>query len=387
LRSPDFMRFRTRPGQLARFRPAARPKNAKLYRLFVLLMIGFVACAPPPKALAQYIGNVGLQTTQQTLATTVNCTGSAQVFPISNLGQTQHYLSATTQTQPTMFQAEIDGIDKQGNVYRISDVMQNAFTPIIAQSQGTVTASGYFPKIQAKVTCSPNTATFTLSYSGSQVTFNQNAGSYINAQIDHVSFAGTAGNANQFDTYPTPFGSSAGTIYFAYSGPVAGSTLMVECNTNQFSLPNGSAALSVTLANTVTLQTFQVPDQSCPFVTVKYTSGGAATSIIADYVYTPPGRSVQATQYTHITGTTATVIKPSAGFLHTLNINLGNAAGTLSVFDLASASCTGTPATNTVAVITTTAAASLPTFTYDVNMLNGICVKASAAMDVTVSAQ
>jgi len=263
--------------------------------------------------------------------------------------------------------------------------MQNAFTPIIAQSQGTVTASGYFPKIQAKVTCSPNTATFTLSYSGSQVTFNQNAGSYINAQIDHVSFAGSAGNVNQTDTYPTPFGSTAGTIYFFYSGAVAGGTLMVECNTNQVAIPNGGAALSVTLANVNTLQTFQVPDQSCPFVTVKYTSGGAATSVTADYVFSPPGRTVQATQYTHVTGTTATTVKPSAGFLHNLTVNTGG-AGTVSIFDLAAASCTGTPATNTVAVITATAT-TLQTFTYDVNMLNGICVKASAAMDFTVSAQ
>jgi hypothetical protein len=346
-----------------------------------------IACAPPPKALAQYIGNVGLQTTQQTLASTVNCTGSPQLFPINNLGQTQHYLSVITQAQPTSFQAEIDGIDRQGNVFRISDVIENVFTPIIAQGQGTATASGYFPQIQAKVTCTPITATFTLSYSGSQVTFNQNVGSYLNAQIDKVSFAGSAGNTNQNDTYPTPFGSSAGTIYFTYSGPVAGSTLIITCTTNQFALPNGSAVLNAVLANVSTLQTFQVPDTSCPFVTVKYTNGGAATSITADYVFTEPGRTVQATQYTHYGGTNAFIVKPSAGFLHTVNINLGNAAGTFSVFDLGSAACTGTPATNIVAVITTTAAASLPTFTYDVNMLNGICIKSSAAMDVTVSAQ
>ena len=353
----------------------------------LLSLLVAIACAPPPKALAQYIGNVGLQTTQQTLATTVNCTGSPQIFPINNLGQTQHFLSVTTGTQPTSFQAELDGIDRAGNVYRISDVIENAFTAVIAQGQGTATASGYFPQIQAKVTCSPGTATFTLSYSGSQVTFNQNVGSYLNAQIDHVSFAGSAGNVNQNDTYPTPFGSTAGTIYFTYNGPVAGGTLIVECTTNQFALPNGSAALNAVLANVATLQTFQVPDTSCPFVTVKYTSGGAATSITADYVFSPPGRIVPATQYSHVAGVNAFIVKPSAGFLHTVNINLGNAAGTLSIFDLGSAACTGTPATNIVAIITTTAAASLPTFTYDVNMLNGICTKASAAMDYTVSAQ
>jgi hypothetical protein len=355
-------------------------------RFFVLLMISFVACAPPPKALAQYIGNVGLQTTQQTLATTVNCTGSAQVFPISNLGQTQHNLSVITGTQPTKFQAELDGIDRQGNIYRISDVVQNAFTPIIAQGQGTATASGYYPKIQAKVTCSPNTATFTLSYSGSQVTFNQNSGSYLNAQLDHVSFSGAAGNVNQTDTYPTPFGSSAGTLYFQYNGPVGGGQLIVTCNTNQFALPNGSAVFqNLSLLSVSTLQIFQMPDTSCPFITIAYTSGGAATGITVDYVFTTPGRQVQATQYQHYNGSAALSVKPSAGFLHNLSVNTG-AAGTVSIFDLGVAACTGTPASNTVAVITATTT-TLQTFTYDVNMLNGICVKASVAMDTTISFQ
>ena len=333
-------------------------------------------------ARAQYIGNVGLQTTQQAVATNTACTGSAQVFPVNNLGQTQHYLSVNTGTQPTMFQAEIDGIDKAGNVYRISDVIENSFSAVIGQGLSTVTASGYFPKIQIKVTCSPNTATFTASYSGSQVTFNQNAGTYLGAQIDKVNFAGVSGGVNQQDTVPTPFGSTAGTIYFTYTGASAGGSLSVNCTTNQFNVNN---VLNVPLANANTLQVFQVPPLDCPSVTVQYTSGGAATSVTSEYVFSLPGRATPATQYLHVTGTTATAAKPIAGFLHTLSVNTG-AAGTISIFDLATAACTATPSTNTVAVITATTT-TLQTFTYDVNMLNGICVKASAGMDFTVSYQ
>jgi hypothetical protein len=122
---------------------------------------------------------------------------------------------------------------------------------------------------------------------------------------------------------------------------------------------------------------------------VNYTSGGAAGNITLDYAFNPPGTAVSATLAvpTHITGTGATSAKANGGTLVSVIINTGNAAGTLSVFDLSGANCTGTPATNTVAVITTASATPLAPFTYNANMLNGICVKASAAMDVTVLTQ
>jgi hypothetical protein len=90
--------------------------------------------------------------------------------------------------------------------------------------------------------------------------------------------------------------------------------------------------------------------------------------------------------YTHITTTTATAAKATPGLLHTLTINTP-AAGTVSVFDLATAACTGTPATNIVAVMTAIAATPPETYIYDTQLLNGICVKASVAMDLTVAVQ
>lgn len=89
--------------------------------------------------------------------------------------------------------------------------------------------------------------------------------------------------------------------------------------------------------------------------------------------------------YAHVTGTAATEIFTFADnkTLHTVTINTG-AAGTLKIFDLASAACTGTPSTNIIASITVTAG-TLQTLTYDANMSAGLCVQASAAMDVTIS--
>jgi hypothetical protein len=108
----------------------------------------------------------------------------------------------------------------------------------------------------------------------------------------------------------------------------------------------------------------------------------------SSHAQNPPGYDVRVVMfppfsYTHITGTTATVAKATGGMLHTVTVNTG-AIATLKVFDLAAASCTGTPSTNVVASASIVLA-SLQTLTYDATLTNGICVQASGAMDVTVS--
>jgi hypothetical protein len=94
-----------------------------------------------------------------------------------------------------------------------------------------------------------------------------------------------------------------------------------------------------------------------------------------------PQWTQQIGEQVHITGTAATAVKASSGILVRLIIGTG-AAGTVSIFDLASASCTATPSTNTVSVITA-AATTIQSAEFDTHFLNGICVKASAAMDLT----
>jgi hypothetical protein len=344
----------------------------------VMSVIALVACAPPPRAHAQFIGYVSPQTEQQMLATNLTCTGAVQTFAISNLGQTQHYLSINSTGTQTLT-AQLQAFDRQGNLFNISDAISLA-----GGRRATVSASGYFPQFQATVTCAPGTGTFTLSYSGAWGTFNTSAGDYLAAQVDKTLFGGSPGNANVSASFQTPYLNTNGTVYFQYSvAAAAGGSITVACQATQ--IGTTTTVFTATLQNNTAVQIFPVPANSCATVTVTYVNSGAGGTVQAEYTFAEPGQQTPATSYAHITATTATAVKANAGFLHTLSINTGG-AGTVSVFDLATAACTGTPATNTVAVITAVAT-TLQTFTYDVAMLQGVCVKASVAMDLTVSYQ
>jgi hypothetical protein len=329
-------------------------------------------------ALAQFIGFTAPQSTQQTLATSVACTGSPQNFAINNLGQVQHFLSVSSVGTQTLT-AQIQGLDRQANSFAISDRM------LVPSSGGVVYGAGYFPRFQAVIICTPGTGTFTLSYSGAWGSSGLNSGSFLTAAIDKQLFSGVPGNANfSTGTFQSPFGVSGGTLYFQFFTAVSsGATLTVSCQ--QQSLVAPVVIFTATLNNVTTLQSFPVPNLPCVFPSVTYNNTGAAGTATAEYVFASLGMISPAGTYTHVTGTTATVAKGTPGFLHTVTINLGG-AGTLSVFDLPAASCTGTPATNQVAIITATAT-TLQTFSYDVSMLQGICVKSSVAMDYTVSSQ
>lgn len=342
-----------------------------------LKRLGFAVVLLVGCAQAQFIGYVSPQTEQQTLASSSLCTGSNQFFTIQNLGQTQHYLTISAIGTATQFQALIQGVDNLGNTFPISDQIQTV---------GTVRGSGYFPKIQVQITCSPNTATFSAAYSGAWGTYDSPSASYLLGQVDKVAFSNIAENSNATNAMQTPFDSSAGTLVFRYSAGGAGGSLVVTCLS-----PNnpGTVVYTATLANSTALQTFPVPAFTCPNIQLNYNNNGTPGTQFTEYIFAVPGTgSPPGYQYTHVTGTTATVVKGTApAFLHTVTINT-SAAGSVSIFDLATAACTGTPATNTVAVITAPAATNgLPPFVYDVNFLNGICIKASVAMDFTVSAQ
>jgi len=91
-------------------------------------------------------------------------------------------------------------------------------------------------------------------------------------------------------------------------------------------------------------------------------------------------------EFTHIADTTAHAVRNNEGQLKSIVIGTP-AAGTVSVFELASASCTGTPSTNVVSVITITASTQPQAIALNAHLHNGICVQASAAMDLTVMRQ
>lgn len=88
--------------------------------------------------------------------------------------------------------------------------------------------------------------------------------------------------------------------------------------------------------------------------------------------------------YKYIATATTTIVKGNGGFLHTLTIN-GGTAGVVTLYDVGSAGCTGTPASGKFATIETIGATNPVTLLYDLQTQNGICVLTAAATDLTVS--
>lgn len=359
------------------FLPFLKKRLAKLSASAVVVL-ALCGCAIRP-AVAQT--PVIIQPTQQTLATLVACNGMAQTYAVNNRNQTQHIASVIASGSMNLFAMEIDGIDNQGNVFRLSDIAQGNFG-----STGTVISGvGYYPKIQVSITCTGTS--YTLSYSGSSGFPFPTTGVAFASQLDKQLFFTVAANAGTQNTFQTPFGNSSGTILFNYnSGAIAGSTITVQCQT-VVGLGT-SEQFQFTIANTTAVQTFIVPPAACPQETVVYSTGGGGGAFTLEYAFNPPGEAVIPVlgSGSHITGTTATAVKGIAGRLFTVNVNTA-AAGTVSVFDLATAACTGTPSTNTVAVITVNATDPAYTKTFNQFLVNGICVKASVAMDLTVGYQ
>ncbi len=87
-------------------------------------------------------------------------------------------------------------------------------------------------------------------------------------------------------------------------------------------------------------------------------------------------------QYRYISTATTTVVKNGFGYLNAISIN-GGTGGVVSLYDVPSSSCTGTPGSGKFAAVAST---SVPvTLRYELAVINGICVVTAAATDVTVS--
>jgi hypothetical protein len=267
----------------------------KATKLFLLnLAISIAGLASPELARGQYIGAISMQTVSQTLANNIACTGSAQVFVVSNLGQTSHL--ATAVSTAAAFQMEIDGLDRLGNAFRLSDLQLGV--PSSAKGGIIVQATGYMPIIQVNATCTAG-ATMSLSYSGSFSAPIPNFGPALLNAVDKLPFQTAAANASSAVTFQTPNGSSAGTIIFQYAatGP-AGSTINAQCLSNA---GTNLSSYNFMLATASAAQLFIVTPSTCPFVTLTYTSGGAsATTYTLEYAF-------------NTAGTTATLTTPNTG--------------------------------------------------------------------------
>jgi len=86
----------------------------------------------------------------------------------------------------------------------------------------------------------------------------------------------------------------------------------------------------------------------------------------------------------HINTATTTVVKNGNGYLDIVSLN-GGTAGTVSLYDIASSGCTGTPASGLLAAITVSGTFPPVSMFYEINFNNGLCVVTSAATDVTVA--
>lgn len=88
---------------------------------------------------------------------------------------------------------------------------------------------------------------------------------------------------------------------------------------------------------------------------------------------------------TMIIAAATTAVKATAGTLRRITVTTEVASATIKLFDLASASCTGTPSTNPKAVFTLPAAINNPfTVEFQQSFVNGICVLTSGATNLTV---
>lgn len=88
---------------------------------------------------------------------------------------------------------------------------------------------------------------------------------------------------------------------------------------------------------------------------------------------------------TVITAAATTAVKATAGTLRRITVTTEVVSATIKLFDLASASCTGTPSTNPKAVLTLPATISNPfTVEFQQSFANGICVLTSGATNLTV---
>jgi hypothetical protein len=88
-----------------------------------------------------------------------------------------------------------------------------------------------------------------------------------------------------------------------------------------------------------------------------------------------------------ISTATTTAVKATAGTLRRITVTTQVVSATIKMFDLASASCTGTPSTNAKAVITlpsTITAINPFTLEFQQSFANGICVLTSGATNLTV---
>jgi hypothetical protein len=279
----------------------------------LLIVAVYAICAL--RCEAQFIGYVSPQTVQNTLASNLACTGATQLFTTGvtanfmNIGQTEHQLTiAVTAGNPTFFKAIIQGIDRGGNVFQISDAMRLAQ----GQTNASLFAHGYYPQIQVSITCSTGTS-FSAAYTGSSSDSGPILGASQIGQLAKVIAAVIPANASFTDLIQTPFGNAQGYLYVFPIGVLpAGSSLALTCSGNGNSQQYTLETFALPTFNTQFF--YPIPPASCPFVSTTYTSGGASASNLSfEYDFVQPGSGNQTAFYSPSQLGVSALTEPAAG--------------------------------------------------------------------------
>jgi hypothetical protein len=288
------MRFRCPRPQLPAGLPAQLVKNAKLYHLLALFFL--VACTPPPRAYAQFLGAVGLQTVEVpkvlnavTAATTtpLTCTGVVSVpggtACIQNLGQTIHILNYTVTGTPTLIQIRLEGSWDGATFVPISDDATDL-------TNGEVVGLGFYPAVRANlVQCvGCGGVTVTANYSGHFAGPSNLYGFYNpSQQYRKVVFTNVPANANQqIKGIVLPFGTQNGVLIVNGNFP-NGSSIQYTAHIGE---SNTTYPAFTLLGGTGTPQAFPMPPTASTSIDVNYTSGGASANSFSAYVIvTVPG--------------------------------------------------------------------------------------------------
>jgi hypothetical protein len=247
----------------------------------------------------QFIGDVSLQTVTQTLFPAgTTCTGSPQTATINNLGQTSHSIVLLQGSTATSIKFFLEGSNDGVNFTRISDEYDGILT-------GQLQASGYNTVVRANVQCSPGTATFGLSYSGSGIPQALPAGDGLRSQVEKVLAQGISTTGNQNFGLRAPYGNTAGLLQFTTSGGSFSGTAAATVTCTLLSGTNTTVLASTTLSGTTQLIT--IPASPCVSPLVGYTQGTSTGNMTIEYIFSAGFAGAGGTSSTSLTSTTGCV--------------------------------------------------------------------------------
>jgi hypothetical protein len=152
-----------------------------------------------------------------------------------------------------------------------------------------------------------------MSYAGTFAPNPTPVGAYQVAQIDKNLGNNASDGTSVTSNFQTPFGNSAGVIYFtANTGVPVGSTVSVGCKNSGGTSTTGDVFTPT--PGQLAFFVFPVPAGACPFVQVVYTSGGAsANTHQIEYQFLPSGVLTGGYMYTPVQLGVNGLTEPAAG--------------------------------------------------------------------------